>query len=319
MNHLHPGLPYNPVQFVVPNGKELLTTITMTQGLNTFDYLFWNIVNWTISDEFYVYLLFAALCLFTRGYARLVSLALLAISSYGAAIWFSVWPTACVGTSSCSDLTNKFGWLRCIAGFCIGALLYAFRDRPVTVWMSTYRYLQIGALAAALVLLSFADVLPGLALTAPLVFAVLVASMCRDSGPVARLLHGERFQYMGRRSYSIYLMQGRVLPFVTGAVKYTNSAIFHVAVLSGFISVTIFLAAFVYRYVEVPFRDRFKYLSRIAFSGRRVPEVGCAKMSHAAHQAHCRTSSSINAVLASYSSIKNDKRTWTVDEHVWQK
>lgn len=265
-DHMHPGLPHNPVQFVIPGFKEVLSTVTMTQGLNVFDYLLWNIVNWTISDEFYVYILFGAVCLFAKGALRLALFALLAVTAYAFAVYHGVANLHCIGTSTCFDLTNQYGWLRCITGFFIGAILYAFRDHRMLTAIARSTVAQVIAAVGAVAILFYADTLPGFAFAAPLLFAFLVISLSHDLGPVAALLKRPPFQYLGRLSYSIYLMQGCVLPFVTGIVKYTRSGVLHCAVLVLFIGVTIFLARYTYRFIEVPFRDRFNALSRKAVS-----------------------------------------------------
>jgi peptidoglycan/LPS O-acetylase OafA/YrhL len=55
------------LSFVVSGLPEALATLTMTQGLGFFDRLALNPVSWSISTEFYTYLVFALLCFLLQG------------------------------------------------------------------------------------------------------------------------------------------------------------------------------------------------------------------------------------------------------------
>jgi peptidoglycan/LPS O-acetylase OafA/YrhL len=263
-DHLHSGLPHNPVRFVIPTTAELLATITMTQGLNLFDYLFGTVVSWTISDEFFIYLLFGAVCLLVRGTPRLLAFALMVACAYAFAIYIDIAHMHCTANAKCFALTSQYGWLRCITGFFLGALLFLLRERPLLVSLAAHPLAQVSATIASLLLFAYADAVPELAFSAPLVFAFLVATLCHDRGPVARTLGRWPFQRLGQLSYSIYLLQGCTLPFAALGVRDTHSGVIHCAVLAAFVGVTIFLARYTYRYIEVPFRKRFNALSRLA-------------------------------------------------------
>src|SRR5579863_1206830 len=104
---------------------------TMSQGLFPFDHFVGSSANWSASDEFYVYILFGALCLALRGRARCVVYAALALVGYALAVATTVHVQKCVPTADCFNMTLRFGWTRCQFGFFAGTLIAHFRDARI--------------------------------------------------------------------------------------------------------------------------------------------------------------------------------------------
>jgi peptidoglycan/LPS O-acetylase OafA/YrhL len=124
---LEPDKP--PPPLILPAPKELLATLTMTHSLGLFDHVILNYASWSISTEFYAYLVFALLCLLLRGRARLLAFAVVALAAWLVSAWASVRLRQCLHWGGCFDLTFDYGYWRCLAGFFLGALFSQLRPR----------------------------------------------------------------------------------------------------------------------------------------------------------------------------------------------
>ncbi len=79
--------------YLVPSLLEILTTLTMTHSLGVFDHLILNTPSWSISTEFYTYLVFAAVCLLWRPARRLPVFFLLSLAGVAALLlWVDAHP-----------------------------------------------------------------------------------------------------------------------------------------------------------------------------------------------------------------------------------
>ncbi|KVO11702.1 hypothetical protein WJ73_19320 [Burkholderia ubonensis] len=258
---------------ILPTAQEAASVLTMSQGLNLFDHVFGTGVSWSTGDEFYVYVLFGALCLYARGRIRLVAFGVMALTGYAVTVWASFVPHQCAVGYRCMDLSYDYGWARCIAGFFIGALLAEFRD-CAAVRALRHGPMQCIAIAVCALIVAFAFILPGLALAAPIAFALLVGSLSSDVGPVSALLHTKPFQYLGRISYSLYLSYGVFagLIHVAGAFR---SPFDRGLVLAAFFYFSFALAHVLYNRVEAPCRARFHALAdRVTEDPARMVSAG---------------------------------------------
>jgi peptidoglycan/LPS O-acetylase OafA/YrhL len=186
---------------------------------------------------------------------------------YALAIWTSVARDACLTLGHCLDLTFSFGWARCLAGFFAGALVAEFRDRAAIAAL-VRRVPQVLTFAAALLFLLFADRVPGAAFAAPAIFVALIASLSRDSGPLAWLFTTHVAQYLGRLSYSLYLVHAALRPLVMIAAYAASSTAAHVIEGVLFLLTSLALAHWLNRLIETPYRDYFCRLSSVLVRSR---------------------------------------------------
>ncbi|KVQ87370.1 hypothetical protein WK09_20245 [Burkholderia ubonensis] len=258
---------------ILPTVQETASLLTMSQGLHLFDHVFSTGVSWSTGDEFYVYILFGALCLFARGKLRLAAFGAMALIGYAVAVWASFVPHHCAAGYRCMDLSYDYGWARCLAGFFIGALLAEFRDSAPVRALRAGRA-QCIALAAAVFVIAFAFQLPGLVFVAPIAFALLVGSLSGDAGPVCALLQTTPFQYLGRVSYSLYLSYGVFGALIHVAAAF-RSPVDQMMVLAVFFYLSFALAHTLYNRVEAPCRVRFHALAdRISANPARAASTG---------------------------------------------
>lgn len=145
----------------------------------------WNVPSWSISVEFYTYLVFALVCATTRVMALAVPLALA-----GFAVSASY-----VGNLSS---TTQFGLARCWMGFFCGVvtwhLYHWMLERPSLAWVQGFLY--------ALAILFLTLKTPGVSdfLAIPLFMAVVLASALGANATLGCLV------WLGAVSYSIYMV-----------------------------------------------------------------------------------------------------------------
>lgn len=166
----------------------------------------WNAPSWSISAEAGAYLVFAAAA--WAGLMRRTGV--LAACALGGTIVLATvaWRLDTL------DLTHREGLVRCFAGFATGVFLE--RLHTLDRFPAWTRRLQLPALFALLAIASAGH--GWLVLAAP-VIAALVASLRTDSGPLAAALGTRPMQFLGRISYSVYLVQIPLLMLTESVIK----------------------------------------------------------------------------------------------------
>ncbi|WP_150287649.1 acyltransferase family protein [Rhabdaerophilum calidifontis] len=257
------ALPLEDAPFTGSRSWEaLLSNIVMAQALNLHGTTTWNGPAWSISVEFWTYLLFAgAMLAFRRPDAR-IFLAIALLGAAGLALLSPIWLFA----------THDFGLPRAIYGFFLGAATYR---------LARSERFEIGAgagteLAAIVLIIAFLSStgMNWTSLMAPPVFAMVILVFAEGRGFVTRLLESAPVQALGRWSYSIYLVHAllyyavrlalvfaeKVLRLPLTATGAGNERVFTlgsgladaVAILTLLVA-TIALARLGYRYIERPF------------------------------------------------------------------
>jgi peptidoglycan/LPS O-acetylase OafA/YrhL len=257
---------YIACEFALSSAR-YIKTLTLTNGVGLIDRLVLNAPTWSISAEFYTYIVFAISCYFLRGKKLIWFLSVSAALMYALTIWGSAQVHGCVSYGKCLDLTYDFGFPRCISTFFLGALSAAFCK---TETKFNKNYLQIIGLGLFSFVLATMDRFHVTAFLSPLIFAILVASVSTDEGVLAHILKTRFFQMLGRLSFSIYLMHGCALIFFrafldhvgTGWPLYAYTVVYLIFVIS--------MSSFTYRFIENPFRV---YFNRIANKYRRVDRI----------------------------------------------
>ncbi|WP_165799557.1 acyltransferase family protein [Sphingomonas oleivorans] len=224
----------------------LPSNLLLTHALNQHSYLSWNIVSWSIGAEWWCY---AAALIVIPLMARFRRRSGGICIGLGAAVLAGLFFV--LGRDTL-DITYDFGVVRCLGGFLIGLGLYQVCrvGRPLQARAADGLTL---AAVAGLVLIMHFDASDLLAI--PL-FAILVMSLSASGGRVHRLLAAPVPRYLGRISYSIYLVHGLVFlafwyaapalgwRFGTPAEAWLFAAAFLVLTISG--------AAISYRFIELP-------------------------------------------------------------------
>ncbi|KPC50457.1 acyltransferase family protein [Amantichitinum ursilacus] len=206
---------------------------------------------WSISVEFYTYLIFALVVwLAPRG--KLWLSAVLAVGAMAAMV---------------------FGWLHgyinliwCIAGFFLGCLVSAlvqarrFTLPAITPWL---------AFAALLAFLQFNHQVRNDVAIFPLSALLILGIVCGQPGAFQRILRWRPLQWLGELSYAIYMIHAFILDFfLRGLFFGLNDRVSDVdnlphldmaealLVYAAFIGITLLAAQGLHRYIENPWRER---------------------------------------------------------------
>ena len=204
----------------------------------------WNVPSWTISGEFFSYLLFPILILaggksFSRNLFVGISVALLIAFSYHI-----------IGARSLGDNIPQLGLMRCIGAFTIGITVfsvYTIRRNEEGKYASILFY-SLAALLVAL-LVNFQQN----HFYFPALVGVLLYFSLNFKGAIHTLLEFRPLVYLGEISYSVYLTHTFILTWVTLLFVNNNTTpqgyliVLYLAAVIGFSSLT-------YKYIEVPAR-----------------------------------------------------------------
>lgn len=264
----------NNAPFDTNNLSAFLSHLVLVQAMGLFPDVTWNGPSWSISVEFYTYLLFAVLVamgrarkiLFWVGLVslQLVSLIVLATCTRGAFL----------------SVETDYGFFRCVLGFGMGVIvrhLYASSTTPVSP--ASRDWLKALLAAVILALIAGPTYKTPVTLVAPFLFAAFIWVMVKHRGGwVEKLLHSRVCQWLGTLSFSIYMIHSvvryaflnvwrlghRHAPFDGG----WGATFLGEALTMSYVGLVLALAWFSYRMVEVPAQ---RWLNRLL--DRRTPSV----------------------------------------------
>jgi hypothetical protein len=264
VQHIHP-LPHDPGAFT--GGRSvfaIVTNLLLLQDFGLHDTLTWNTPSWSISAEFFTYIVFAAACMVapSRRYRIALSLLLVVVA---AAILFHV-----------SDYgmreTFHWGFVRCVLGFFAGVITHEIWRSGVAVRLRG----SIAEVIAVVLVVSFVAFLRGDPrleyLSVPL-FATTVLVFAAERGFVSQMMQSRPAAAIGRWSYSIYMVHIFVIAMVFSAF-HVAEAVFHPGwlvpkaaggsainvgielvndlIMLGMLAFVVALSALTYRHIELP-------------------------------------------------------------------
>jgi peptidoglycan/LPS O-acetylase OafA/YrhL len=221
----------------------------------------WNGPAWSIGAEFYVYLLFALLLLFSP--RRFVPICIaLSITALALIAWRA---------PDFMNSTWDYGLIRCIAGFFAGIVAYHCYERLGRMDVFKATLWELAAVSAVILFIIGAGEGPddvfALSLAAPLVFGTAVIVFAGEQGLMSLLLRARPFRALGRYSYSIYMVHQPLLIMLCYGVwlagyhtkTFDTSADWPSLgspdlLMVDFVLAVIVLSAATYRFIEVPAR-----------------------------------------------------------------
>ena len=212
----------------------------------------WNFPAWSISAEWHAYLIFPLLAglVAERGRRSLLAVAAASIATVGAlylaADMFSGNPQGALAFTPAV-------LIRVLGEFVAGMALYRLHRRG---WAT--KLAGSGAMCPAiLAVVVAAGMIPG---TDPLIVVLLPALLyacVSNDGAMRRLLNGAAAQYLGRISYSVYMIQAVVQFALLRALPHASPFLFGTLFVAG----TLLAAAPVSRFIEYPARNWLRDLA----------------------------------------------------------
>ncbi|MGY3079923.1 peptidoglycan/LPS O-acetylase OafA/YrhL [Bradyrhizobium sp. LM6.10] len=207
-----------PAAFEVNNAYSFVLNVFLLHSMGFIDYLSWNAPSWSISVEFYTYLVFGLIVLLAQRMRSLlwfyVLCGLLVVGSF----LFIV----LVLDKRSLGLQTDFGILRCFVSFFLGVLtVKVVHCLPRKPGPALQGLLQLVAMIASIALVSLAETNPAITFLAPLTFAIFLGSLLAfpDALLVPRILVARPLVWLGRRSYSIYMVHALVVLFAEYFVR----------------------------------------------------------------------------------------------------
>jgi peptidoglycan/LPS O-acetylase OafA/YrhL len=247
----------------------ILANLLLVHSLHLYDFLTWNIPSWSISTEFYTYVVFAACLIGLRKHAWI------------ALLFAMIGGPVLIATLSEHNIHTESDWgiIRCIYGFAAGVVCWNVHRRwngKLEKWLSgnTAEWCTIGLLFAFVSVSG--DTL--LSVAAPYVFGLVVLVFAFEAGTASAILRLRPLVFLGTISYSIYMTHvfvgerlfnaGSMLanlwhvdPFTHRVINGHDFYFLGTRLWHGDIAYTVYLAMiiamsyFTYRWIEKPARE----------------------------------------------------------------
>jgi peptidoglycan/LPS O-acetylase OafA/YrhL len=261
---LSSGEPPNDIM----NPWAIPSNLLLIHSLHVHDMFTWNVSSWSISAEWWCYLIFPFLIRFLDTNKK-IAVPLLVVFSLMTYWSIAYWlprsgPLYPLGAPVPNDLnvTYDYGFLRGLSGFVVGMLLYKLFEMPqVRKVFSTDGIFWVFTLSA-IVGMRFA--IPDVACI-PLFAGIVFCTAC-NGGMIHRAFQWRFLQMLGDVSYSIYMLHVILIFSILEGLRafgiqltavQTHGVTFWPGLLGciGFLTVLIVLSSWSYRWLEKPCRD----------------------------------------------------------------
>lgn len=245
------------------------TNLLLIQSMHVSDTLPWNSASWSISVEWWMYIVFPFLLIPFRKITdrKKILIFFSVIIGYLFTIYY-LYPISSLtnGTldpsiKSSLDVTYDFGFVRCFFGFLFGMLLYELyrADWGRKYLDKNFAWILTMILIITVMAISTPDFVP------IILFAALILVSVYAEGIGKRFFNLKPLIYLGDISYSIYLMHLPIMFFLINYLKvkkFPHIQLENLAWSTAWLYALIYLAIVVlvssltYRFIEVPMRRK---------------------------------------------------------------
>jgi peptidoglycan/LPS O-acetylase OafA/YrhL len=246
----------------------------------------WNVPAWSISVEFFTYIIFALTIKKFRHKLAIILAVALTLSPfvfYTNFLGYELMPSILV------RILVPIG--RCLAGFALGSIIYNYYKKHYRKLSEQFSKIKIAStielvVAASIVLFASLVPFPHNYIFAPYIFALSVLVFSVEAGILSKFLKNKFFLLLGTLSYSIYLTHHVFNVFSGSMIRVIRTHVFGVkaaipagqageTVISSVpisffgdlvcligISIVFAISVITYKYIETPSRNYFRKLSQ---------------------------------------------------------
>lgn len=192
----------------------LVANIFLLQAVIPFPDYSWNGPSWSISVEFYTYLLFCAVMLLCRRATVLAALLVAVASAVSLLMLEHIFGSL--------HETQGMGLLTCIMGFFVGHIAYHLHTRRARTPLRNATLCELGCIGVTMMIYWF-DPFP-MPVTI-LWFAIVILVFAHSAGAVSRVLERPLFTRLGELSYSIYMLHYVLIAILSGVMRAAQSVL----------------------------------------------------------------------------------------------
>jgi peptidoglycan/LPS O-acetylase OafA/YrhL len=255
------GIVANNPAFSDNNLTSFIHNIFLTQNL-FLDKLTWNYPSWSISAEFYTYILYAIITaiLFNKKNLFILVAGIISVSSF---IFIAK-----------NGMTTENGMYRCMYAFFLGVLLLNL-GRGLSIKIPTaLSYLLCGIIILLLIVMPSENPKLNISIYIPILFCIFIGSLYLSVGNnmLINILNNKYLIYLGTISYGTYMIHAGVLWAVKQSLRFVfniktisanesdvslvfNNEYISVFILISAVILILVLAHFSYKLVEMPCND----------------------------------------------------------------
>jgi len=201
------GITPNHPAFEISSGVAFVHNLFLTHSFLLSDLTF-NFPSWSISTEFYTYLIFAFVIFFGRSKLITISILIILISFY------IIYPES----KKSMNIVNGISIFRCTLSFFLGVLCYSIYTR-LSHNVKSIHILPTFILSILAVIYLASD---EYGIFVPLFFCVLIiqAALLDEQSYASRILHTKPLVYLGTISYSVYMTHSLVWWVVNNGLRF---------------------------------------------------------------------------------------------------
>jgi len=253
---------------LIHNPKAIPTHLLLLQSFGLHNIFTWNLPSWSISAEWFSYLLFPFLAFIMARFrtSGFLILTLLSVSLYVSIVYFLPRSKEFWSLPNALDInvTYEYGYLRGFAGFLAGMGTYRlFKIKTFVNYLSSDAVGLIGLLVLFVTLNGDCNDL----VYVP-VFMIVVLCIASNKRSIHKICMLRPLQFLGDISYSIYMVHYVLIlclaiPIVDNiGYDYTGPGSLHPPLYQGLVICSLFLVIVIaissasYRIIEKPWRNR---------------------------------------------------------------
>jgi peptidoglycan/LPS O-acetylase OafA/YrhL len=266
IEHLYPSSEFPSFQ-ASHSIYSFIENLFLIQAIGMKTTLSWNVTAWSISTEFWTYLLFGFICVLTPQRFPALSVSAGCVILAGSII-FLFSPNYLDSNTDCAIF-------RCIYGFFIGHLTYRIWEmrsiRPQIV-----ATMEIPTIVAVVAFVTAER--SAMSIAAPILFGCAVWIFAYESGTVSSFLKARPFVQLGLWSYSIYMVHWFIRIIVLAVINIAGGRLGHPieahapwggiqglwgisALIVVYLGLVIAVSAITYQFIEQPSRRYFNQLA----------------------------------------------------------